>query len=84
MHSETDPPAMIERLVKTIERVHRQAPIGWMGPGTDGNLDTPDHLKVAGIKYICDWVWDDEPAEISTKHGPLYHATLLARTNEFP
>jgi allantoinase len=28
-----------------------------------------DDLAAAGIKYIGDWVYDDEPTEISTANG---------------
>jgi hypothetical protein len=30
-----------------------------------------DDLAAAGVKCIGDWVYDDEPTEISTANGPL-------------
>ena len=84
MHSEADPVAMIERSVKTIREFTGKPPIGWMGPGLTETYDTPDHLKAAGIKYICDWAWDDEPAEIATKNGPLYTLPYSLETNDIP
>lgn len=84
MHGEPDPAAMIERTVKTIQAFTGKAPIGWMGPGLTETYDTPDLLKAAGIKYICDWAWDDEPTEISTKHGPLYTLPYSLDTNDIP
>ena len=84
MHSEPDAAAMIERSVQTIRDFTGKPPIGWMGPGLTETYDTPDQLKAAGIKYICDWVWDDEPAEIETKHGPLYTLPYSLDTNDIP
>jgi allantoinase len=84
MHSEPDPVAMIERSVKTIQEFTGKPPIGWMGPGLTETYDTPDQLKAAGIKYICDWAWDDEPSEIATKHGPLYTLPYSLETNDIP
>jgi allantoinase len=84
MHGESDAVAMIERSVKTIREFTGKPPIGWMGPGLTETYDTPDQLKAAGIKYICDWVWDDEPAEIETKNGPLYTLPYSLDTNDIP
>ena len=74
IHFEKDQPAMIARTLDTIERVTGQRPVGWLSPGLAETYDTPDHLAAAGIKYIADWVYDDEPTRISTASGPL--ATL--------
>jgi allantoinase len=68
IHNEKDQPTMIERTVATIKEFTGKAPVGWMGPGLTETYDTPDYLRAAGIKYTCDWVYDDEPTEISTKH----------------
>ena len=44
---------------------------GWLGPGLKETGDTPDLLKYQGVRYCCDWVIDDLPAWMQTKHGPL-------------
>jgi len=44
-------------------------PLGWMGPGLTETLETPELLAAAGIKYIADWVIDDEPCTIRTRGG---------------
>ncbi len=71
IHSEEDQPAMIARTLSTIQQFTGKRPLGWMGPGLTETYDTPDYLKAAGIRYIADWVYDDEPTEIATTHGPL-------------
>jgi peptidoglycan/xylan/chitin deacetylase (PgdA/CDA1 family) len=82
IHNEKDQPAMIERTVATIKEFTGKAPSGWMGPGLTETYDTPDYLRAAGIKYICDWVYDDEPTEISTKHGPLFTLPYTLECND--
>jgi hypothetical protein len=42
-----------------------------MGPGLTETLDTPDQLAAEGIRYIADWVIDDEPCTIRTRGGEL-------------
>ena len=44
---------------------------GWMSPGWSETFDTPDLLKAAGIEYVTQWVVDDLPTWIHTKHGKL-------------
>jgi peptidoglycan/xylan/chitin deacetylase (PgdA/CDA1 family) len=46
-------------------------PRGWMSPGWSETFDTPDLLREAGIEYVCQWVLDDLPSWLETKHGPL-------------
>ena len=41
-------------------------PKGWLGPGLTETYETPELLAAAGIQYIGDWVYDDEPTEIHT------------------
>ena len=38
----------------------------------------------AGIKYIGDWVYDDEPTEIKTKNGPLVTLPYTMECNDIP
>jgi len=71
MHAEIDPESMIVRTLDTLEKHTGQRPIGWLSPGFGETFDTPDHLAAAGLKYIAEWPYDDEPTRISTKHGPL-------------
>ncbi|MGE0451114.1 MAG: polysaccharide deacetylase family protein [Vicinamibacterales bacterium] len=71
LHAEPHPQATIARTLQTIERFTGRRPKGWLGPGLTETLETPDHLAAAGIRYIGDWVHDDEPTEIATAYGPL-------------
>ncbi|HZR69594.1 MAG TPA: polysaccharide deacetylase family protein [Burkholderiales bacterium] len=84
IHGEKDQPAMIKRCVDTIRDFTGKPPVGWLGPGLTETYETPEHLAAAGIKYIGDWVYDDEPTEISTRNGPLITIPYSMETNDIP
>jgi peptidoglycan/xylan/chitin deacetylase (PgdA/CDA1 family) len=84
IHGEKDQPAMIRRCVDTIRDFTGKPPAGWLGPGLTETYETPEHLAAAGIKYIGDWVYDDEPTEIRTKNGPLVTIPYSMETNDIP
>ncbi len=70
-HTEPDPVGMIRQSIKVIREFTGKRPVGWMGPGLTETLDSPDQLAAAGIRYIADWVIDDEPCTIRTRGGEL-------------
>ena len=69
IHAEPDQKAMVERSLAILERFCGKRPLGWLGPGLTETLDTPEILAEAGVKYIGDWVYDDEPTVIRTANG---------------
>jgi len=71
IHKIEDQAAMINRSMDILERFSGKRPVGWLGPGLTQTLDTPELLVSAGVKYIGDWVYDDEPTVIRTAKGPL-------------
>lgn len=83
-HRIEDEPAMIGRTVETIRRFTGASPRGWLGPGLTETLDTPDHLKAAGIAYVGDWVVDDRPCRLATAHGPLVTLPYSVELNDVP
>ena len=84
IHREEDKPRMIRRSLDTIEQFTGKRPVGWLGPGLTQTLDTPENLAAAGIKYIGDWVYDDEPTRIGTASGPLVTLPYSVETNDIP
>jgi peptidoglycan/xylan/chitin deacetylase (PgdA/CDA1 family) len=70
-HTEPDPVGMIRQSIKVIREFSGKRPVGWMGPGLTETLASPDQLAAAGIRYIADWVIDDEPCTIRTRGGEL-------------
>lgn len=84
IHRIDDQPGMIRRALDTIEQFTGARPKGWLGPGLTQTEDTPDHLAAAGIRYIGDWVYDDEPTEIATQHGRLVTLPYTVELNDIP
>lgn len=71
LNAESDERGVIEAALDKITRFTGTRPVGWLSPGLRETHDTPDHLKALGIEYVCDWVVDDLPDWMATKHGPL-------------
>jgi peptidoglycan/xylan/chitin deacetylase (PgdA/CDA1 family) len=67
-----------------IERITGRRPRGWLGPGLTETDETPDLLAAAGVQYVGDFVHDDEPAEIATRHGPLVTLPYTVELNDIP
>jgi len=84
LHLEPNQRATIRKAVKVIREYTGKQPVGWLGPGFTETLDTPDLLAEAGIKYIADWVVDDEPCEIKTRHGTVLAMPYSAELNDIP
>jgi hypothetical protein len=68
---ETDERGLINGALAQLEAFTGKRPRGWMSPGWSETFDTPDLLKEAGIEYVYQWVIDDLPAWMETKHGPM-------------
>jgi allantoinase len=84
IHRHEDQAAMIKRSLDIIEGCAGRRPVGWLGPGLTETLETPDLLTAAGIKYIGDWVYDDEPTTIRTVNGPLVTLPYSVELNDIP
>jgi peptidoglycan/xylan/chitin deacetylase (PgdA/CDA1 family) len=84
IHKSEDQAAMIARCLDILERSSGQRPVGWLGPGLTQTLETPDLLAAAGIRYIGDWVHDDEPTTIRTANGPLVTLPYSVELNDIP
>ena len=75
---------MINRAMSVIENFTGKRPVGWLGPGLTQTLETPEYLAEAGVKYIGDWVYDDEPTVIRTAKGPLVTLPYTVELNDIP
>ena len=84
IHKEPDQRAMIHRSMDRLQAFTGKRPVGWLGPGLTQTFDTPDLLAEAGVRYIGDWLWDDEPCRIETAHGPLVTLPYTAELNDIP
>ena len=69
--AESDERGLIRAALARLKAFTGQRPRGWMSPGWTETFDTPDLLREAGIEYVFQWVIDDLPTWLETKHGPL-------------
>lgn len=84
IHKEVDQKAMIHRSMDVLEKFTGKRPVGWLGPGLTQTYETPELLAEAGVKYIGDWVYDDEPTLIRTAKGPLVTLPYTVELNDIP
>ena len=71
MHKLEDQRAIIGKTMDVIEKFSGKRPRGWFGPGLTQTFDTLDYLAEAGVEYIGDYVLDDDPVTLKTKHGNM-------------
>ena len=84
MHGLDDQPAAIAKTLEAIEAFTGKAPRGWESPGLTETADTLDFLAEAGIEYVADWVLDDQPVKLETRHGPVVSVPYSVETNDIP
>jgi len=68
---EEDELKTISESLSLLESDFGHRPRGWLGPGFGETLDTPDYLRAAGIEFVLEWMVDDLPTWMNTKHGPM-------------
>src|SRR5262245_40163942 len=84
MHQLEDQREAIRKSVEVIRKFSGKAPSGWLGPGLTETPETLDLLAEAGLRYVADWVNDDQPYEIKTAHGPLFSLPYTVELNDIP
>jgi allantoinase len=82
IHKHENQRDMINRSMDILERFTGKRPLGWLGPGLTQTYETPDLLAAAGVKYIGDWVYDDEPDIIRTANGRLVTLPYTVELND--
>ena len=84
MHAVADQRQSIIDTVEAIRVFTGQAPVGWESPGLTETADTIDYLSEAGIQYVADWVFDDQPVWIPTAHRPVLSVPYSVELNDIP
>ena len=80
--AEADERGLIGGALAALEAYTGKRPRGWMSPGWSETFDTPDLLKEAGIEYVYQWVVDDLPAWMETRHGPMLSLPYSLELND--
>jgi peptidoglycan/xylan/chitin deacetylase (PgdA/CDA1 family) len=52
-----------------IERATGVRPAGWLGSGLQETWHSLDHLAAGGVRYVGDWVNDDQPCLMTLESG---------------
>lgn len=82
MHKVEDQPAAIRETIETIRAFTGNAPVGWESPGLTETYETLDHLAAAGIRYVANWVIDDQPQYLETTHGRVVSMPYTLELND--
>ena len=85
--NEMSPEREREAIHATVERIARASgkrPVGWLGAGLAETWNTLDYLAEAGIRYVCDWVNDDQPYTLAAGNPRLVSLPYSVQTNDVP
>lgn len=75
---------LIETVLDTIEQATGQRPKGWLSPALTETFNTPDLLAEAGVRYVADWVNDDQPYPMKVRSGTLVSMPYSIEVNDIP
>jgi len=75
---------VIFNTVETIEKATGVRPVGWLGPGLAETWNTLEYLSEAGIRYVCDWVNDDQPYTLNVGKPRMVSLPYSVQTNDVP
>jgi peptidoglycan/xylan/chitin deacetylase (PgdA/CDA1 family) len=75
---------VIKTALDVITKASGERPMGWLGPALQETFNTPDILAEEGIKYLCDWVCDDQPFPMKVKNGTLISIPYSVDLNDIP
>jgi allantoinase len=73
---------MIHRVFQRIREYTGRPPRGWLSPALAETHDTVDFLHEAGFEYVADWVLDDQPVDLRTKHGVMVSLPYTQELND--
>ncbi len=82
MHKVEDQRAAIMDTIAAIEKFTGKPPRGWESPGLTETDDTLDFLADAGIEYVADWVLDEQPVMLKTRHGNIVSVPYTVEIND--
>jgi allantoinase len=74
---------VIHETLKVYEQVVGRKAGGWLSSSLRSTPHTPEVLAEAGLKFLCDYMNDDQPYLIHTAHGPLVNVPYSVEINDF-
>lgn len=82
-HDEAKEREVIANTLKTYEQVVGRKSKGWLSSSLRGTLRTPEICAEHGLLFFCDYMNDDQPYVIQTKHGPIVNTPYSVEVNDF-
>ncbi|MCR9125598.1 MAG: polysaccharide deacetylase family protein [Rhodobacteraceae bacterium] len=79
-----DEAAVIRRSLSRLAQAGGTPVRAWLGPGLGETEATPDILKAEGVEFLHDWVVDDLPVWMRTRHGPMVALPYTFELNDVP
>ena len=76
--------ASIRRTLDRFEKATGKRPVGWLGAGLAETWNTLEYLSEAGIRYVCDYVNDDQPYTMTVGSPRLVSLPYSVQTNDVP
>lgn len=80
--SEDQERAEIESTLERLELALGQRPAGWLGVEYGESVHTPRLLAESGMRYVCDWVNDEQPFMIETPAGDIVALPLALELDD--
>lgn len=69
--------------LRTYEQVVGRKARGWLSSSLRGTPRTPEIVAEQGLIFFCDYMNDDQPYLIHTKHGPIVNTPYAVEINDF-
>jgi peptidoglycan/xylan/chitin deacetylase (PgdA/CDA1 family) len=82
MHKVEDQKAAIADTIAAIRKFTGKPPRGWESPGLTETDETLDLLAEAGIEYVADWVLDEQPLTLKTRHRDIVSVPYTVEIND--
>lgn len=74
---------IIGNTLKVYQQVVGRKAMGWLSCSLRSNLRTPEICAENGMVFFCDYMNDDQPYLINTKHGPIVNTPYSVEVNDF-
>jgi peptidoglycan/xylan/chitin deacetylase (PgdA/CDA1 family) len=72
----------IDGSLDAVAGVTGSRPDGWFGIEYNESERTPALLAEAGVRYVCDWVNDEQPYPMHVPNGELWSVPLLLNADD--
>jgi len=74
---------LIESALKVYEEVVGRKSPGWLSSSLRSTPNTPEIIAKKGMKFICDYMNDEQPYLMNTEYGPIVAIPYSIEVNDF-